>query len=146
MCSKIGHHLVSKQAGINNSFKHTIVVGPEKCCCCCCVLYSSRLKKSLSTKTLQSFLPLICTLPWIYTVRFFFFLYSATLFQRAKQLSWACDWTIGTYFFLRLLNIFVWEEVQFMIIYLTPWSFSSSVYVICNCCSNFISFVPELQL
>ena len=76
MCSKIGHHLVSKQAGINNSFKHTIVVGPEKCCCCCCVLYSSRLKKSLSTKTLQSFLPLICTLPWIYTVRFFFFVLS----------------------------------------------------------------------
>lgn len=72
MCSKIGHHLVSKQAGINKSVKHTIVVGPEKCCCCCCVLYSSRLKKSLSTKTLQSFLPLICTLPWIYTVRFFF--------------------------------------------------------------------------
>lgn len=145
MCSKIGHHLVSKQAGINNSVKHTIVVGPEKCCCCCCVLYSSRLKKSLSTKTLQfppsnlySSLDLYCQV--------FFFLYSATLFQRAKQLSWACDWTIGTYFFLRLLNIFVWEEVQFMIIYLTPWSFSSSVYVICNCCSNFISFVPELQL
>ena len=146
MCSKIGHHLVSKQAGINNSVKHTIVVGPEKCCCCCCVLYSSGLKKSLSTKTLQSFLPLICTLPWIYTVRFFFLSTQLHYFKGLNNFHELVTEQLEPTFFLRLLNVFVWEEVQFMIIYLTPWSFSSSVYVICNCCSNFISFVPELQL